>query len=95
MLKYQQWPENHWNQELTFCQETQKNIIPARDPKQCGGAKEYETSGDGDDDDDDDDDDDTQMRALRSRHVRAHTGEHTYQDTYMKADIWKHTYAST
>ena len=31
-------------------------LIPARDPKQCGEAKGYETRG-GDDDDDDDDDD--------------------------------------
>ena len=40
------------------------NIIPARDTKQCGGAKGYETSGDDDDGDDDGgggggDDDDT------------------------------------
>ena len=37
-------------------------IIPARDPKQRGGAKGYCTiSDDGDDDDDDDDDDDNEV----------------------------------
>ena len=45
-------------------------IIPARDPKQWGGAKGDETSGG------DDDDDDTQMRAQRCRHMRAHEGTH-------------------
>ena len=47
-----------------------KKIIPARDPKQWGGAKGDETSGG------DDDDDDTQMRAQRCRHMRAHEGTH-------------------
>ena len=49
--------------------------IPARDPKQCAGAKGYESIGGGDDDDDDDDDD-THMRAQRSRHMRAHESRH-------------------
>ena len=35
-------------------------VTPARDPKQCEGAKGYETGG-GDDDDDDDEDDSRQM----------------------------------
>ena len=37
--------------------------LSGKRPKQCGGAKGYETSGcdDNDDDDDDDDDEDTQM----------------------------------
>ena len=35
-------------------------IIPARDSKQCGGAKGY-CRGHGDDDDDDDDDDDGEV----------------------------------
>ena len=65
--------------------------ILAKDPKQCGGARRYETSGGGgfngdDDGDDDDDDDDTQMRAHRNRHmithdirhIRAHRCEDTY-----------------
>ena len=54
------------------------NIIPARDPKQCGGAKGYETSGGGGggDDDDDDDDDDIEMRAQRSRLMRAQESRH-------------------
>ena len=66
-------------------------IILARDSKQCGRAKGYDTSGgdgdddDGDDDDDDDDDDDTQVRAHGSRHMRAHKSRH------IKAHIWHHT----
>ena len=40
-----------------------KKIIPARDPKQWGGAKGDETSGG------DDDDDDTQMRAHRGADI--------------------------
>ena len=39
------------------------HIIPARDPKQWGGAKGDETSGG------DDDDDDTQMRAHRGADI--------------------------
>ena len=62
-------------------------IIPARDTKQCAGAKGYQTIG-GDDDDDDDDDDDTQMRAQRRRHMRAHESRH------IRAHIWQHTYES-
>ena len=58
--------------------------IPARDPKQCGGAKGYKTRG-GADDEDDDDDDDTQMRAHRSRHMRAH------ESRDIRAHMWEHT----
>ena len=51
--------------------ESKRNLtrtnIPARDPKQWGGEKGDETSGG-----DDDDDDDTQIRAHRSRRMRAH-----------------------
>ena len=52
-------------------------MIPARDPKQCAGAKGYETSGDDDDDDDGGGGggggyDDTQSRAQSNRHMRAH-----------------------
>ena len=79
-----------------------KKNIPARDPKQCGGAKGQETSGgggdDGDDDDDDDDHEDTQMRAHRSRYMRAHESRHMrakYGSTHMRADICEHTYEST
>ena len=50
-----------------------KTIIAARDPKQCGATKGYETSGG----DDGDDDDDTQMIAQRSRHMRAHESRHS------------------
>ena len=63
------------------------NIIPARDPKQCGGAKGYETSGG------DDDEDDAQMRAQRSKHLRAHESKqiraHIW-NTDMKADMRGH-----
>ena len=58
-------------------------IIPARDPKKCGGVTGDETSGG------DDDGDDTQMRAQRSRHMRAHESRH------IRAHIWKHTYGCT
>ena len=61
-----------------------QKIIPARDPKQWGGAKGDETSGG------DDDDDDTQMRAQRSRHMRAHMGEHTYESTHMRGQMRRH-----
>ena len=37
-------------------------IIPARDPKQCGGEKGYCNIGRDDDDDNDDDDDDDVIR---------------------------------
>ena len=56
-----------------------------------GGAQGDETSGC------DDDDDDTEMRAQRSRHMRADISEHTYGSTQtnartqMKAHIWEHT----
>ena len=40
-------------------------------PNGGGGAKGDETSGG------DDDDDDTEMRAQRSRHIRAHIWRHT------------------
>ena len=53
------------------------DIIRARDPKQCGGAKGYETIGGDDDcDDDGDDDEDTHMRAHRRRHMRANESRH-------------------
>ena len=39
---------------------TRLKIIPARDPKQCGGQKDTRLWGGDDDDDDDDDGDDTQ-----------------------------------
>ena len=57
---------------ITVAQKTikQKNILPARDPKQCGGAKGDETIGG--DDDDRHHDDNTLMRAHRSKHMRAH-----------------------
>ena len=56
-------PQNRW-----FIME--KPILPARDPKQCGGATGNEISGG------DDDDDGTQMSAQRSRHMRAHMRAH-------------------
>ena len=56
-----------WFQLLGLFPQETKNY-PGKRPKQCGGAKGYETSGcddnddnDDDDDDDDDDDEDTQM----------------------------------
>ena len=69
---------------------TKTVIIPARDPRQCGGANGYQTSGGHDDDDDDDDDDnDTQMRGHRSRHMRAHD-----ESRHIRANRWEHTYES-
>ena len=31
------------------------------------------------------------MSAQESRHIRAHTWEHTYESKHMRADIWEHT----
>ena len=64
---------------------TKTVIIPARDPRQCGGANGYQTSGGHDDDDDDD----TQMRGHRSRHMRAHD-----ESRHIRANRWEHTYES-
>ena len=66
-----------------------EHIIPARDPKQWGEAKGDETTGG------DDDDDDTQVRAQRSRHMRAHESRHiseqTYGSTHRKSEKGVHT----
>ena len=65
---------------VTLC--SPQEIIPARDPKQCGGAKGDETS------DGEDDDDDTEMRAQRSRHMKAHESRHMAMGQNLWCHIW-------
>ena len=76
---------------LTLANMFENTIIPARDPKKCEGAKGYETRGGDDDDDDDDDDDEAQMKAQRSRHMRAQRradiSEHTKESAQARAHI--------
>ena len=64
---------------VVFFQETTYKNYPGKRPQTVGGTKGDETSGG------DDDDDDIQMRAQRSRHMRAH------ESRKIKKHIWKHT----
>ena len=50
-------------------------ISPARDPKQCEGAKGYETSGGND----------ISEHTCGSTHMKANICEHTYESTHMRA----------
>ena len=63
---------------------TNQKLSRQETPNSGGGAKGDETSGG------DDGDDDTQMRAQRSRHMRAHMGEHTYESTHMRGQRRRH-----